>query len=126
MRTEMLVTVWWFPTNDQSSYAPLWWNWFATRGQGEYAEEPPEDVRRQMELYWDILVEPDPEEQDRMFREILEIAKEQFYGIGIALPNEGYGIVKNDLRNVPESYLETWQYHTPGPSNPPTWFFDRD
>lgn len=78
---------------------------------------------RQMELAWQIPLEPDPAAQEELFREILAISKEEFYTIGIASATDGYGIVKNNMRNVPESFPDTWLYMTPGPVDIPTWYF---
>lgn len=122
LRVEMLDTRWWFPTNDESNFATRWANWYETGGEGEFAEEPPEATRRQMELMRQVLAEPDPESQHEYFQEILGIAKEQFYVIGITLPGDEYGIVKTDFRNV-VGYINTSQFESPGHVNPCTWFF---
>lgn len=125
LHLEMLEPRWYYPSGGESNYAVRWGNWFETRGSGEDAQEPPDASRRQMKLAWQIGLEPDEEAQKDIFREILEIAKEEFYTIGIALPTDGYGIVKNDLRNVVESFPESHLHLTPGPVDIPTWFFDR-
>lgn len=125
-RVEMNETRWWFPTSDGSLYGVKWSAYFSSLGEGEDAEEPPAETLEQMELYWQIPLEPDLEEQKVMFRRILEIAKEQFYAIGIALPTDGYGIKKNNLRNVVESFPDSWLYLTPGPTDIPAWFFSED
>ncbi|GAA1175493.1 ABC transporter substrate-binding protein [Nesterenkonia xinjiangensis] len=125
LHVEMLEPRWYFPNGNESNYAVRWADWYESRGEGDSAEEPPEATKRQMELAREIPLEPDEEEQKEIFREILEIAKEEFYAIGIALPTDGYGIVKNDLRNVVESFPDSWLHLTPGPVDIPTWFFDR-
>src|SRR5699024_10135717 len=110
----------------ESNYAVLWGEYYASVGESEYAVEPPPEVLEQMELSWQIPLEPDLEEQKALFRRILDIAKEQFYAIGIALPIDGYGIRKNHLRNVVESYPDSWLYLTPGPTDIPAWFFSQE
>jgi peptide/nickel transport system substrate-binding protein len=123
LKVEMLEKRWWFPSTNESNYAVRWADYYGTRGAGEQADEPPADVLRQMELDWQRLLEPDPEVQKDLFRQILEISKEQFYVIGIASATDGYGIVKNNLRNVLE-YPDSFLYLTPGPINIPTWYYD--
>ncbi len=123
-RTEKEETRWWLPSTGESNFARNWAEYYTTRGEGQYAWEPPAEVLEQMELGWQIPVEPDPEVQDQMFREILQIAKEQFYAIGIVLPAAGFGVVKNDLLNVLESYPESPVYYSPGHIDPSMWFFD--
>ena len=93
---------------------------------GDHAdEEPPAEALRQMELYRGMALEPDEEARKDMFREILEIAKDQFYAIGLVLPEAGYGIARTDLRNLPESFADVVVYDAPAYVNPSTWFFDR-
>ena len=56
-------------------------------------------------------------------KQILEIAADQFYCIGLALPPNGYGIVKNNFRNVPARMFFTGgPYINPAPTNPSQYF----
>ncbi|WP_159621737.1 ABC transporter substrate-binding protein [Ruania rhizosphaerae] len=123
LKIEMLEQRWWFPNGGESNYATQWAEYYVNRGEGENAVEPPEPTLRQMELARQIPLEPDVETQKEIFREILQIAKEQFYVIGIALPTAGYAIAKDNLENVVESFPDSWLHMTPGHINPPTWFF---
>ncbi|NEE01364.1 ABC transporter substrate-binding protein [Phytoactinopolyspora halotolerans] len=122
-KIEMLETRWWFPSGGESNYAVRWADYYTSRGTGEHSLEPPAEALEQMELAWQIPLEPDPEKQKELFRQILQISKEQFYVIGIALPADGYAIAKNNLRNVVESFPDSWLYLTPGPIDIPTWYF---
>lgn len=116
-----------FPYNNNSFYAKAWQVWYNNpSGEGSLVapEEPPAEVRRQMELYDQIKVTGDPDSQTALMREILEIAADQFYVIGITPEAAGYGIVKNNLRNVQESMPWSWIYPHPAPTNPQLWFWD--
>jgi peptide/nickel transport system substrate-binding protein len=124
LKVEMLDTRWWFPSQGEANYAQRWAEYFNGRGPGENAEEPPDYALRQMELAWQIPQEADPAAQKDLFREILQVTKEQFYVIGICSATDGYAIVKNNLRNVVDSYPDSFLYLTPGPVNIPTWFFE--
>ena len=44
--------------------------------------------------------------------------------IGISLPANGYGILKNGLNNVPASMYNAWLYQTPAPTNPEQYFWE--
>ncbi|MFC7106858.1 hypothetical protein ACFQQB_44485 [Nonomuraea rubra] len=77
-----------------------------------------------MELYWQMGREPDQAKRKELFRQILAIAKEQFYVIGIVLPTDGYAIASKKLKNVPESYPDAFLHLAPGPANVPTWYFE--
>ncbi len=113
---------WYFPYSTESLYAERWVQWYQSNGQA--GEEPPAPTKKQMELYDELLVTPDTQKQIELMKEILKIAKEQFYGIGISLPAPGYAVVKNKFRNVPEEYWSSWLYPNPGPMNPCQFFWD--
>lgn len=124
LHEEMIETRWWFPGHWESNYATGWAEWYTSRGTSEYAVEPPDDVKAQMTLMREILAEPDEDVSNEKFREILQIAKEQFYVIGIMQPFDGYAIKKNDLHNV-EVFSDVVVWQAPAYTNPSTWFFDR-
>ncbi|WP_267941355.1 ABC transporter substrate-binding protein [Streptomyces sp. ST2-7A] len=124
---EVTYPLWYLPhpINAGSDWARHWANWYRTRGQGPDAdtEEPPEIPRRQIELYDEMLAEPDEERRDELFREILDIAREQFWVIGTVRVSSGYGIVSTDLHNVGGSLPDASTFNTPAPAAPEQWFF---
>ncbi len=106
-----------------ASYAPLWYRWYVGEKPNE---EPPEAMRRQMSLYRNELqAEKDAEGQYKVMAQIVEIARDEFWTMGISLPPPSYGIVRNDFHNVPTSMWEASRYPTPGPSMPCQWFTER-
>lgn len=107
---------------DQPSFGVLWAYWYAKDKRGE---EPPAPAKRQMELYDQINATADPKKQEALMKELLEITADQFYAIGISLTPSGYGIVKNNMRNVPKSFLHTWTYASPAGVNPCQFFFEQ-
>ena len=64
----------------ESTFAQAWVTWY-TNPTGEGAltppEEPPDDVKRQMELYDQIKATGDLALQEELMKEIIEIAKDQ-------------------------------------------------
>jgi len=104
-------------------YAVLWRDWYASGGR--QGERPPEPMLRQLQLYDRLLATTDDAEQADYLRQILQIAKEEFYTIGTVLPAPGYGIVRNDFHNVP-TMIDGWQWPTPGPSDPEQYFTTAD
>jgi peptide/nickel transport system substrate-binding protein len=113
---------WYFPAGGESNFAPAWQYWY-NNPNDERAEEPPEAVRQQMDLFVELRATADPEAQNELMTRILDIAAEQFYVIGISLPSNGYGIVKNNMHNVPETFLNAYLYPHPGPTNTFTYYF---
>ncbi|NOZ27672.1 MAG: ABC transporter substrate-binding protein [Chloroflexi bacterium] len=112
---------WYFPYSAESNYAELWQFWYNKDPRGE---EPPEPTKKQMELYDQLKATGDPDKQADLMKQILEIAADQFYVIGISLPPKGYGIVKNNFHNVPKVMPGSWLYPNPAPTNPCQYFKD--
>jgi peptide/nickel transport system substrate-binding protein len=113
---------WYFPFSNESIYGEAWQYWF-NNPNDERAEEPPEATQQQMELYNQLRATAAAEGQNALMTQILDIAAEQFYVIGIALPANGYGIVKNNMHNVPAAILQAYLYPSPAPTNPETFFY---
>lgn len=112
---------WYAPLSSRSDYAQLWATWYVS--QGESGEEPPANTRRQMELYDEIRVTIDADRQAALMAELLELAAEEFYHIGMVLPGNGYGIKKNDFHNVPlDGIPDSVRVSTPALTNPEQYF----
>ncbi len=111
------------PFSNESIWAEAWQYWFYNP-EHELAEEPVPAVKRQMELYNQLKATADPDEQARLMEEILQIAADEFWCMGISLPSNGYGIVKNNFYNVPEVFPNSWTYPHPGPTNPEQYFVE--
>lgn len=112
LAADYYIPTWWF--------APLWRRWHQKAGEPQ--EEPPADLKEQLDLYDRIRTVVDPAEQEEMFRQVLAGAKEDFYCIGIVALPPGYGIVRNDFHNVPEEMGESWRGVTPARSRPEQFF----
>ena len=65
----------------------------------------------------------DPEERRAAMLEIATIAADEFEVIGLSKALPTYGIVKNGLRNVPESMPSSWAFATPSPTLLQTWYW---
>ena len=93
-----------FPHDDTGyrTFALLWSNWFEG---AKPSEEPPASVKAQFEARQTLLGSGDPDVQQQAMQTLVDGAKDAFYTIGIALPSPGYGIVSNDMHNVPEAIV---------------------
>ncbi|MEZ4637679.1 MAG: hypothetical protein R2856_22445 [Caldilineaceae bacterium] len=78
-----------------------------------------------MELYDQIKASGDAAVQADLMNQILDIAAEEFYAIGISLGAPGYGIVKNNFHNVPSPHPGSWLYPNPGPTNPEQYWISQ-
>ncbi|WIJ23880.1 ABC transporter substrate-binding protein [Devosia sp. RR2S18] len=112
-----------FPAHAESVWAYKWQAWY-TGTDTEIAEEPADWAKEQMELYTELRATSDAAQREELMRQILEITKEQFPVIGVSLMPNSYSIIKNNLRNAPETMFNAWLFPTPAPMNPVTWYFE--
>ena len=66
-------------------------------------EEPPAAVKKQMELYRQVIATGDMEKQGKLMTQLLDISADQFYTIGICYEPKQYGIATNRMQNVPDN-----------------------
>lgn len=110
------------PSNPRgaSRYGNKWALWY----RGQLSEEPPAQVKRQLELFDEMRTTYDADEAVALAKEVLEITKEMFYYIGVCTEADSYGIVRNEFAtNVPEIMAGATGYQPPGPTNPEQYFF---
>ena len=111
-------------------YLPSRWDAFYAVPWGQYFEGAPgaekpfiEAAITQQELYRELLADPDQERRIEIFHEIMDIAKEEFWTLGIMQPTTDYGIRSVKIRNVPDVLMASTMYSHPGASNPEQYWF---
>lgn len=119
----LLDPKWYFPYENQAAFASAWGIYFQNPNDPN-AEEPPEHVKKQQALYVQMQKTPGASGQFAVMKQILEITRDQFYVIGTNMEADNYGVVKNNMRNVPEVMPDTFFYMTPGPTNPEQYFYE--
>jgi peptide/nickel transport system substrate-binding protein len=125
LQDAILEPRWYFPSTGESNFGYAWYLWYQNPPEPQAKPmEPPEEAKRQMDLYDEIEATADPEAQTELFNELLGISIDMLYAIGVSLPSPGYGIKKLNLRNVPPVMPDASLYPTPAPSNPQQWWFD--
>jgi peptide/nickel transport system substrate-binding protein len=112
---------WYMPYSGESQFGVGWYYYWIKDARGV---EPPEAPKKQQALYDQMKATGDAAKQNDLMKQILQIAQEQFYTIGIGLAPKGYGIVKKNFKNVPTSMPSAWNYPNPAPMDPPQFFFD--
>jgi peptide/nickel transport system substrate-binding protein len=110
---------WYFPFSDESLFAVPWGNWYS--GIGTVQEEPPAAAKEQMQLYEKAKREVDTAKRAVLMQQIMEIAADQFYIIGISTAPNLYAVTKNNFRNV-APHFSSWMYPSPGPMDPAQFF----
>ena len=77
-----------------------------------------------MLLYEALKSTTDRNLQAKLMMQILDIAAEQFYVIGIGLPGRGSALIKNDFHNVPDLLFGGYAVASPAYSNPCQYFIE--
>jgi len=111
-----------FPLGWGSTFAPAWGEWLQPGDFGGEPEEPPADVIEQKELYDQVKATADPDKQAEFMNQIIDIAIDRFWTIGISLDTGQFGVVKNNYYNVPLAMPESWNYPDPFPTNTCTYW----
>ncbi|MEZ4834954.1 MAG: hypothetical protein R2873_23700 [Caldilineaceae bacterium] len=113
------------PAGIGSFFAPAWGAWYDLGAATIEPQEPPDDVKRQQELYDMVKATADPDLQREYMNEIIDIAIDRFYTIGIGIETPAYGVVSNKMHNVPDAMPESWNYPDPFPTNPSTYWLEQ-
>jgi len=111
-----------FPNGNESAYAVAWAAWYSNPAD-PLAEEPPAEVKAMMDKFAEVKTATSWESQVAKMNELLQMAADYFPCMGISTPTPSYGIVKNNMHNVPDLIINSWSYPTPAPVNTFTFFY---
>ncbi len=111
------------PVHGHSRYGYAWYRYWVNPDD-PIAQKPPEPVLKQFELYRQVNATADPEKQRELMLQIMDIAADMFYCMGISKPAPAYGIANMKLRNIMDNMPAAWQYPTPGPSDTFQWYYE--
>ncbi len=110
------------PIGVMQEWAPLWYLWYTSEGKA--GEEPPNEIKRIMDLYKVIQTSTDEVEKIQAAREIWRSNAENLWAIGtIGLAPQPI-VINNRLKNVPEEGLWTHDYFFGALYSPEQYFFE--
>ena len=104
-----------------SWFAIPWARWYLSGGKD--GEEPTESMKKRLELYDAFKKEADQEKALDIFRQIHQMAADEFEVFGVSLAPNLVGVVNKKLHNVPDTIPASWMYPDPGPTLPQTYFY---
>ncbi|WP_421723597.1 ABC transporter substrate-binding protein [Bauldia sp.] len=104
-----------------SWFAIPWTRWYLSGGAD--GEEPTESMKERLALYDAFKKEADQDKALDIFRQIHQMAADEFEIFGVSLAPNLVGVVKTNLRNVPRQIPASWMYPDPGPTLPQTYFY---
>ncbi|MBP2561382.1 peptide/nickel transport system substrate-binding protein [Neorhizobium galegae] len=104
-----------------SRYAIPWTLWYTSNGAK--GEEPPESQKKRFKLYDEARSTADVNKRGAIMKQLFDITAEEFEVMGICLAVGGFGVIRNNLRNVPEKQPDSWSWPNPGPALPQQFTF---
>ena len=104
-----------------SAFGQAWTRWYNSGGKA--GEEPPQSMKDRYTLYEQYKATADPAEQLELFKQIHQIAADEFELFGVVSEVNEIAIVNKNLRNVPQEYPQGWTYPDPGPTLPQTYYY---
>jgi peptide/nickel transport system substrate-binding protein len=113
---------WFLPYSNSSFHALDYARWY--RSGGKLGTEPTTDMLRVIELFGQLERTVEEEAQIRLFKEILEINRQNLWVIGTVGAIPPLFIVKDTFRNVPEVAVGCWPLRTPGATAPESYAID--
>ena len=102
-------------------YGLPWAQWYVSGGKEGL--EPPEHQKKRMQLFDQARGTADLGKRGEIMKQVFDIAAEAFEPIGICLYCNSFGVVRNNLQNVPPRYPSSWSWPNPGPALPQQFFF---
>jgi peptide/nickel transport system substrate-binding protein len=119
--TPMVDPIYQFPFDERSWMAPAFGTWYKTGGQ--LGEEPTDLFRQAMDLYDEYKVTADEARQVEIGKQIVQMATENLWSIGLVGLVPAPVIVKNNFHNVPEHHTADWIIMSPGTQDPAHWYY---
>ena len=104
-----------------SRYAIPWTLWYVSGGKD--GQEPPEGQKQRMKLFDEARATADLAKRGAAMKQLFDLTADAFETIGVCLAVNAFGIVKNNLANVPAKYPNSWSWPNPGPAMPQQFFF---
>ncbi|MDQ8021329.1 MAG: ABC transporter substrate-binding protein [Moraxellaceae bacterium] len=107
----------------ESRQSTLWAKWYLS--DGKLGEEPSPGMKRRLQLYDQWLAARSQAEADGLFKQILQLAADEFEVIGTVRPPVDTGIYRDSLVNVYDKMPSGWTYPTPAPVLLQQWFYGK-
>lgn len=118
---------------DPRYFVPMeWWGifgngWYAWRvGANDFVQvEPPQHIKDIREKYeTEVLGAPTQEAQIEAMKEILAIAADEFWVIGISRPSSGYDPSSARLKNIRDNWIGGWIEGVQKITYPEQWYLE--
>jgi peptide/nickel transport system substrate-binding protein len=119
--TPILQERYYAPGDYDSLFGVSWFYWWSN-AQEAVTIEPPQEIKEWYALYEAVGQQSTQEAQIAAMQEVLEVAADNFYVIGISRPGPGFQPLNARLGNYPETYIKGWGEGVEKITYPEQWF----
>jgi peptide/nickel transport system substrate-binding protein len=118
------------PMFDPRSYTPMewhsyfglgWYFWRVATPDGEPVE-PPQEIQEIRQTYDDVALQPTQELQLEQMKQVIQLAADNFWMIGVSIPAPGYQPINARLGNQPTSFTQGWIEGVTKLTYPEQWY----
>ena len=99
-----------------SRHCVPWAVWYVSGGKD--GVEPPAHQKARMKLFDEARATGDLAKRGATMKQLFDIAADEFEVMGVCLAVNTFGVVRNNLQNVPAKYPASWSYPNPAPVLP--------
>jgi peptide/nickel transport system substrate-binding protein len=111
-----------YAPGDYDSLFGVSWHYWWSNAQEAVTIEPPQEIKDWYAKYEAVGQQPTQEEQIAAMAEVLEIAADKFYVIGISRPGVGFQVRHTRLGNFPELWIHGWGEGVEKITYPEQWY----
>lgn len=112
-----------FVAYDSRSYWGNAWALWYLQPNNKLAVEPPQYIKDQVDLYKKAIQAPTDEERLSLMKQVLQIAADNFWVIGIVGASDSYHPVSNRLANIPADWVWDWDPGGYAIAFPEQWYY---
>jgi peptide/nickel transport system substrate-binding protein len=119
--TPILQERYYAPGDYDSLFGVSWFYWWAS-AQEAVTIEPPQDIKDWYAAYQAVGQQPTQEAQIEAMNDVLNLAADYFYVIGVSRPGLGFQVRSNSIGNYPEEWIAGWGEGVEKITYPEQWF----
>ncbi len=110
------------PKHGQSIWGNGWQLWYL-QPTNEHKVEPPQYIQDEVDLYQQVLQAPTSEQRISLMQQVLQVAADNFWVIGISSASDSYRPLSARLANVPATWVNGWNPGGVAIALPEQWYF---
>ncbi len=110
------------PNHGQAYWGNAWALWYLQK-DNPAGIEPPQLIMDQLTLMEQVKQAPTYEQRIDLMKQVLQVAADQFWVIGVASPPTTYRPLNAKIANAPESWVDGWPEGGVAIAFPEVWYF---